>query len=447
MAWPKGKIQGVYCSSTSKDKLELTRTKRFWILVALIIAGEGIFFLPFVLPRVFRITLLEVFDISNLELGWCFTTYGIVAIAAYFAGGPLADRFHPKFLMGGALLATGLSGFVLAMIPGFIGLLFLYAFWGLSTIMFFWAALMRITRQVGGVGKSIMAFAIVEGGRGAIAALIAAVGVAILAFAIPDGTELDPVTRKGALQQVILSLSSFVMIAGIIIWWILGRIDVPVRGEEALRWSSVRSVFRLNTVWMQGLIIVCAYSCYRVTDVFPTIIQTYLEVDEITAEAYTAYGLWLRPLAAILGGLAGWKFSGTRIVLICFVIVILNGTGLGMGLIMPGFFLEFLLIAVTSSCAVYALRGAYIAILEESQYSLLITGTVIGVISLIGYLPDVYMATLIGWLMDNHQGVIGLQQVFSVMALFGILGLLVTLRLRKENSKLEITRAGTAQTH
>jgi hypothetical protein len=38
-------------------------------LFALILAGETIFFLPFVLARVFRPTLLAVFQISNFELG------------------------------------------------------------------------------------------------------------------------------------------------------------------------------------------------------------------------------------------------------------------------------------------------------------------------------------------------------------------------------------------
>jgi len=44
-------------------------------LVTLIIAAEAAFFLPFILPRVFRPTLLEAFQISNTELGSWYSVY------------------------------------------------------------------------------------------------------------------------------------------------------------------------------------------------------------------------------------------------------------------------------------------------------------------------------------------------------------------------------------
>ena len=87
------------------------------VIIALMTAGESVFLLPFVLARIFRPTLLDVFEITNLELGVAFSTYGVVAIAAYFAGGPLADRYSARSLMSTSLGATGLGGVVLATIP------------------------------------------------------------------------------------------------------------------------------------------------------------------------------------------------------------------------------------------------------------------------------------------------------------------------------------------
>lgn len=46
---------------------------RLAILIPLILAGEAVFFLPFVIPRIFRPTLLEVFAIDNLTLGSYFS--------------------------------------------------------------------------------------------------------------------------------------------------------------------------------------------------------------------------------------------------------------------------------------------------------------------------------------------------------------------------------------
>ena len=108
-----------------------------FILVALIAAGEAVFLLPFVLARVFRPTFLDVFGVTNLQLGTVFSLYGIVAMVSYFAGGPLADRFSARQLMTAALFATGLGGVVLTRIPSVRIMNILWAFWGLTTVFLF----------------------------------------------------------------------------------------------------------------------------------------------------------------------------------------------------------------------------------------------------------------------------------------------------------------------
>ena len=56
----------------------------WYYLAILILAGESVFFLPYVLSRIFRPTVLEVFQINNVELGLCFSVYGIVAILSFW---------------------------------------------------------------------------------------------------------------------------------------------------------------------------------------------------------------------------------------------------------------------------------------------------------------------------------------------------------------------------
>ena len=124
--------------------------RRTLVLVALIVAGETVFLLPFVVARIFRPTLLDVFGLTNLQLGTAFSLYGIVAMVAYLAGGPLADRFSARRLMAIALVATSLGGVIYARVPAVGTLNALFAFWGLTTIYLFWAALISATRDWGG---------------------------------------------------------------------------------------------------------------------------------------------------------------------------------------------------------------------------------------------------------------------------------------------------------
>lgn len=66
--------------------------QRARLILTLIIAGEAVYGLPFIVARVFRPTLLVVFQITNLQLGTAFSVYVIVAMMAYFLGGPIASR-------------------------------------------------------------------------------------------------------------------------------------------------------------------------------------------------------------------------------------------------------------------------------------------------------------------------------------------------------------------
>ncbi len=119
-------------------------------IILLMLAGESIFILPFLLARIYRPTFLDVFKLNNFELGTLFSTYGIVAIISYVFGGTLADRFAPRKLIAGALMITATGGALLMYYPSFLGLQFLYAFWGFSTIYLFWAAMIKAARAWGG---------------------------------------------------------------------------------------------------------------------------------------------------------------------------------------------------------------------------------------------------------------------------------------------------------
>ena len=142
----------------------------------MILAGESVFILPFLLARIFRPTFLAVFDITNFELGSLYSIYGVIALISYLYGGALADRYPPRKLMASALLMTAAGGIVLAQFPSFFTLQLLYGFWGFSTIFLFWAAMIKATRNWGGLNQQGRAFGYLEGGRGIVAASIGAAG-------------------------------------------------------------------------------------------------------------------------------------------------------------------------------------------------------------------------------------------------------------------------------
>ena len=162
----------------------------------LIIAGETIFILPFVVARIFRPTFLDAFELTNLELGLAFSVYGIIAMISYFFGGPLADKYPPRNLLSTALIVTACSGAVFATIPSLATLMILYGFWGITTILLFWSALIKATRLWGGRTTQGIAYGLLDGGRGLLAAVIASLSVMVFAGLMPVEVEGATITEK-----------------------------------------------------------------------------------------------------------------------------------------------------------------------------------------------------------------------------------------------------------
>lgn len=401
-------------------------------LLALVVAGESVFFLPFVLARVFRPTLLEVFGVSNLELGTAFAVYGVVAMVAYFPGGPLADRFRPRNLLVVALASTAAGGLLLLTIPALGVLKWLYAYWGFTTIMLFWAALIRATREWGGELAQGSAFGLLDGGRGLLTALVGSVLVALYAFLLPDQVESASLQeRTNAFRQVILLVTVLTFGAAILVWFALrpgGSTRSPDR--PGLFSRETARVLGMPTVWLQAVIIICAYVGFKATDDFSLYARDVLGLNEVDAARAGTVSLWVRPVAAIGAGFLADRVGASMMTLVSFAFVLLGSLGLASGILAGSMVWPFLLTLVCASLGIFALRGLYYAIMKEGAVPLVCTGTAVGFVSVIGYTPDVFMGPLMGELLDRSPGVAGHQHVFMVIAGFALVGLVAALLFR-----------------
>ncbi|MGR8920609.1 MAG: MFS transporter, partial [Gammaproteobacteria bacterium] len=82
-----------------------------------------------------------------------------------------------------------------------------------------------------------------------------------------------------------------------------------------------------------------------------------------------------------------------------------------------------------SFVAVFALRGVYFALLEHSRVPAVRTGTAVGLVSMIGYTPDIFFAPIAGRLLDATPGLGGHQHYFVLLATIALGGLSTTLLL------------------
>jgi len=402
---------------------------RYLYIVILIFAGEMVFGLPFGTARFFRPTMLDVFGFTNTQLGDLFAVYGITAMLSYFPGGAIADHFSARTLLATSLIATALGGVYMATIPGPWEMAILYGFWGVTTIFLFWGALIRATREWGGKSEQGMAFGILEGGRGITAALVASLMVVVLAFYMPDDARLaTDEQRRTAFQMVVLGYSAVTFVAGVLAWvFIPAPSDEPVARLNPL--PNMALVLGRPIIWMQAAVVVCAYCTYKAVDYYSLYLVEVLGKDEVEGARLTSWGAWIRPFAALFAGWVADRFDATRSIGVFFLILAVVYASLSV--LMPdsvGHGVIYLNLGV-SLFAVFALRGIYFALLQETRTPKHITGAAVGLISVVGYTPEIFFAPIAGRILDATPGIGGFSNLFMLLAAITTVGVVIAMSL------------------
>lgn len=407
--------------------------RKGWVLMILMLAGESVFLLPFVLARIFRPTFLEAFGISNLQLGTAFSIYGAVAMVSYFLGGPLADRFSSRALLFISLFLTALGGLFLVSQPSFQLLVALYGFWGISSILLFWAAFIKAIRYYGGEQRMGSSYGWVDAGRGLTAALMASISVVLYDYFLSvDIAFADQVDKIEALTYIIIFFVIITALAGFLVLFI--KEDRSERTTTSqLNWKGVKEAALNRKVWWQSLVVMCAYVAYKATDDISLYGTEVLKLDEVAAGHLAALTFWIRPVGALVAGFLGDRFGISRMCQIAFVLVILAALSLANpGLIGVEGAVAMIAIAL-GSLGIYGLRGLYFALFKENNILLINTGAAVGFISVIGYTPDVFFGPLMGWILDASPPTEAHQNLFLLVAGFALLGLIASLQFKTKD--------------
>jgi nitrate/nitrite transporter NarK len=131
----------------------------------------------------------------------------------------------------------------------------------------------------------------------------------------------------------------------------------------------------------------------------------------------------------VLTGLAADRFQAGRTIAVAFAVLAVSyatlslavppaePSGAWLNIIYPNIFVSFF--------AVFALRGVYFALLEETGTPRHLTGTTVGAVSFIGYTPEVFFGPVSGRILDRSPGLEGHQDYFLFLAGCAALGLLV----------------------
>ena len=416
-----------------------TNKQKFLILALLILSGEFIYFLPYVLSRVFRPTFLDVFQLNNFQLGSLFSVYGIVALLSYVYGGVITDKYSPRKLMSSALFLTALGGLVLASYPSYQTLQVLYGYWGFTSVFLFWGAMIKATRLWGGDNNQGKAFGFLDGGRGIVAASMGSIGVFIFSIILTTDIEsASVIERQEAFRYVILFSSFMVAFIGLLVFIFLRSSDEKSTNIKSSLNSltNIKHVLKNESIWLLMIIIMCAYVGYKVTDFYSLYASEVMFYDQIEAAKVGAVQLYLRPIVCIMIGLLADKTKNMFWIIFGFITMLIGALIFSLGFIQPNMNFIFFLSLVVLAVGTYSIRALYFAVLKEAKVPFALTGTAVGLISVVGYSPDIFAGPIMGHLLDTYPGVVGHQYVYLMLVVFSVIGLIASLRFARLTKKL-----------
>lgn len=361
----------------------------------LLAAGAGIICqLPYI-RETFYVPIQNAMNLTNEQMGLLSSGYAAMATLSYFVGGIIADKFSARKLLTFSFLATGALGLWFSTFPGFQISRIIFILMGISTIITYWSACIKATRMLGTEEEQGRLFGLQEGLRGILNALLVfGMTAAFSAFA-------DEIAGAAAAIRV---CAIVVIIIGILNWFVIE--DTKSEEQTESLGSVVKGMFKcllIPRVWLLVGIIFTAYSVYGLIGYVTTYAQQFYGMTATTAATLGGVRYLLQGVGGIVGGFLADKLHSRMKVIgggciglaISFgIYIILPGTPGLCGAVIGNFFFGLIFI--------YAVRSQYFAVHQDADIPLSLSGRVSGISSALGYLPDVFMYTLVGGWMDSY---------------------------------------------
>lgn len=396
-------------------------TFRSYSQLALIVVAAGAIYPLLYLRQNFELSILEAFSITQTQLRYCSSMLGIIFMVTYIPSGWLADRFSSRKLLSLSLLATALLGLWFSTMPSYSSLLVIYGAWGVATGLTFWSAHIKLVAMLADKDQQGRFFGILDGGRGLVEALLATFAIALFAYILSQ----DAGATKMALQQVIYLYVAVLLVVSPLVYWLLDDreedMDISEESTKSVFIDDLKDVLSRREIWLCAICIVCGYQLFYATYSFSAYLQQNFSLTAVMVGYITVAKLWMRPIGGIAAGFIGDWLSPEKVLSILLVLASLS---LAMMAFVPASSAALLMIVLVLLIGLltYGVRGLYWATLGGCNVPNKIKGLAIGIISVIGYFPEVYLPLLSAPLIENYPGGLGYKIYYLIVATCGLLG-------------------------
>ncbi len=369
--------------------------------------------------------------LTNGQMGLLMTMYGIGGLLLYFPGGCLTDRFSPKNLIVTSYIASGIISLIMYTRPNFNIMLILYIAYAITSIMMQWAAETKIVRVLGDDSEQGKIY----GSREALAGLG---GMSVGFIVLFIGSQLG--SDNATLNMLVLSYSILGIVCAILLAFMLDNRSANT-GSERVDLSAITKVLKIKQVWLVAFIVFVAYTMYSSLTYFSPYLEDAYGMSTNGGAVFGVirqYGVRIF-MCSLLGLLADKMGSPVKLLKYCLGLVALHMLCYLIIPQTPSYYIISLILMITVTCLAAGMRALYYSQFGECKFPVQLTGTIIGVVALVGYTPDAFFYTMVGNWIDNY-GVTGYRYLFIFCSILAILGVIATIILLNLNKKMNTSK-------
>lgn len=397
---------------------------RVLLIVFLVSLGSSVLFQIIYLRFVFYQPIIEALNITNTELGALGGIYGLVATICYLPGGIFADKIRAKYLASLGFLTTAAVTVWFAFLPSYSSLLIIFGLYGVTSVLIFWGIRYKLVRLVSSQTTYPKNIGLSYGAYG--------LGGLVLNFIALKLFEMAAVDPGTALITVLITSAVLNTLFGIATLFIVPKFDDEIKEGASFNIMEFVEAIKHPGVWLTTASMFFVYGAYAaLTYTTPYLTDTFgasLALVSIISMIRT-YGISLFS-APIIGGIATKINSPAKVLVTIMILTALCG---GVLIFLPTTEAMLIVAVIVVLLAGFFTSGAYgtaSSQFTESGVPTRIFGTATGIMSVIAFLPDMFVYPMAGNWLDQNPGITGYHYIFYFIIAFSILAALCSFAIR-----------------
>ena len=393
-----------------------------WALVILISMGSSIIYTPMYLKNVFYEPLMQALNCSNADLGLMLSAYAIAAMICYLPSGIIADKFRMRTLATVGFLTTAVLVFVYATLPSVQVCLALFVAMGITSILIWWGTRFKVVRLCCEEDEYASKIGISYSIYGATGLIIGLVNAAIIAaFSTTVGV-----------QAMIVFLGVVIAVLGILSYFMIPDFKGEInKNSKLFSLKDAIEAFKHPGVLWACVAYFCVYAVYQgATYTTPYLTQVFNADPNMVnvVGLIRTYGIGLLA-GPVVGAIASKIKSPPKTIAGALIVTVAVLLGFIACPDDPNIALVVAALVVVFGFTTYGAFSIGSSPLSEVKIPMRIFGTAAGLLSVIGFLPDVFIHTWYGSMIDAqgtaaYTGIFGFEIGFAVIGVFCLIMLL-----------------------